>query len=542
MHETNLLITGARVYTADPDSPWAGTVAIRGHRIVYAGDDEAAARALLGPHAERVPVPGGLAVPGLNDSHIHLEWGAANAGLLDLEGVEDVAALQRRLHDYAAAHPDHAWIEGYGLAYEWTMGLARPEREVLDEAVAGRPVFLSAMDTHSAWVNTAALSLAGIARGAALPRPNEVVVDPATGLATGMLKERQAVDRVKTLVGEPSPEQADERLAAAIRYVNSLGITSVQNMNGDPASLARYARLNERGLLTVRAGHYLNVREETPPERLRDYAGLSPRYTGPWNRLLGIKLFIDGVVEGKTALMQQPYAGGDDAGVPDMDPEVYRDVVLAADWLGLDVATHAIGDRGVRLALDAYEAAQDANRARPGRRHRVEHVEVIHPADIARFGQLGVTASMQPLHAVPTGDPRATPFTLLLGPAREPFSFTWRSLLETGALLAFGSDWPIVSPDVRLGLYTALARQSTAGEPAGGWQPQQSITLAQALDAYTRGAAYAERQEHHKGMLRPGMLADVAVFAQDLFALTPAEIRHVPVALTVVDGRIVHRS
>jgi predicted amidohydrolase YtcJ len=543
-----MLITGARIYTADSAHPWAEAVAIQGNRIAYVGS-EAEARAQAGADAEHIHVAGGLAVPGLNDSHIHVEWGGYNFGLLDLEGVETAAELQRRVREYAAAHPGSDWIEGYGLAYEWTVGLDRAEREVLDAAAGGRPILLNAMDTHSAWVNTEALRQAGIARGAAVQRPNEVVVDAATGLATGMLKERQAIGLVKALLGEPSEEQADEMLARAVRHLNSLGITSVQNMNGDLQSLARYGRLLERGDLTVRAGHYLNVREDTPRERLHEFAALRERYAGPWNRLLGIKLFIDGVVEGKTALMLEPYADGSgDTGVPDMDLDTYRDVVVAAHTLGMDVSTHAIGDRGVRLALDAYEAAPGyplAGRAGGGtseRRHRIEHIEVIHPADIARFGRLGVTASMQPLHAVPTGDPRYTPWTVLVAPTREPYAFAWRSLLATRARLAFGSDWPIVTADVRTGLYTALTRQSAAGEPAGGWQPQQALTLAEALDGYTRCAAYAERQEGVKGMLRAGMLADVTVFAQDLFALRPAELRDAAVALTVVDGRVVYRA
>lgn len=172
-------------------------------------------------------------------------------------------------------------------------------------------------------------------------------------------------------------------------------------------------------------------------------------------------------------------------------------------------------DRGVRLCLDAYEAAQRANGGRRDRRHRIEHIEVIHPDDIARFGRLGVTASMQPLHAAPTGDPRYTPWTQNVGPGREPYAFVWRSLLEAGAPLAFGSDWPVVTPDVRIGLHTALTRTSMANVPEGGWQPQQCVTAAQALDAYTRGGAYAEAQDHLKGTLRAGMLADITVFARD---------------------------
>ena len=250
------------------------------------------------------------------------------------------------------------------------------------------------------------------------------------------------------------------------------------------------------------------------------------------------------MVESKTALLLEPYADGSgDTGVPDMDPVLYRRSWSRPTGWGWTWRRMPSGTAGVRLALDAYEAAQQANGGRRGRRHRVEHIEVGNPTDIPRFGKLGVTASMQPLHAAPGADPRYdTVDAARRRRARALRAFAWRSVLETGAHLAFGSDWPIVAPDVRLGMHAALTRTSRAGEPAGGWQPQQGITLAQALDAYTRGAAYAEAQDDVKGTLRAGMLADMAVFRQDLFRLPPDEIRSVEVALTVVDGRVVHRA
>jgi len=535
-----LLITGARVYTADPDHPWAEAIVTDGGRIHYVGT-ETEARAQAGPGAERVHLPGALAMPGLNDSHIHMKLGGEALGMLNLEGVATLPALQGALRAYAAAHPQRPWIEGYGLAYEAFDGLAGPERTVLDEAVADRPVYLRAFDWHSSWANSLALRQAGVEHGAPLPLPNEVVVDPASGLAMGMLKERLAQERVSSLIAAPTLGERDDALRAAVRHVNRLGITSVQNMEGDPERLALYDRLQGRGELTVRACHYLNVRESGQRDRLEEFAALTRRYTDPWNRARGIKLFIDGVVESRTALLLEPYADGSGAtGVPDIELGAYREIVVEADRLGMDVATHAIGDHGVRLALDAYEEARRVNGGRD-RRHRVEHIEVGHPADLRRFAQLGVTASMQPLHAVPTGDPRFTPWTRLVGPAREPYAFAWRRLIESGASLAFGSDWPIVTPDVRPGLHAALTRTDMMGEPRGGWQPQQSLTLAQALDAYTRGAARAEAQEGVKGMLRPSMLADITVFAQDLFALQPADIPRVDITLTVVDGQVVHR-
>jgi predicted amidohydrolase YtcJ len=490
---------------------------------------------------EEIHVPGGLAIPGLNDSHIHMSMGAYALTTLNLEGAMSVPAVQARLRAYAAEHPDRAWIEAYGLAYEPFLATTNAPRTLLDAAVGDRPVFVYAFDTHSAWCNSVALRRAGIDHGADLPLPNEVVVDDHDE-ATGMLKERLACDLVRRLIATPAPSELDDMLVRAMQHVNRLGITSVQNMDGTPDRLEQYNRLHARGELTVRAYHYLNVRDDTPRELLRDLAGLMGEYVTPWNRMGGIKLFIDGVVEAKTALLLEPYADGSNAtGIPDMDPDLYRDLVIRADALGMDVATHAIGDRGSELALDAYGAALEGNGS-VDVRHRIEHIEVLAPRNTGRFRELGITASMQPLHAAPTGNPQFSPWTALVGPRREPFGFAWQSLLTAGASLAFGSDWPIVSPDVRLGLHTAMTRADVEGEPRGGWQPQQCLTLAQALHAYTTGAAHAEREEGRKGTLAHGMLADITVFERDLFTVSPAEIPAVGIALTVVDGHVVHRT
>jgi predicted amidohydrolase YtcJ len=542
--DRGLLITGARVYTADPTRPWAEAIVTRGGRVVYVGG-AAEARRQATPRTEQIHMPGALVAPGLNDSHIHLSWGASTFGMVNLEDAHTLPALRDTLRAYAAAHPARPWIEGSGLPYDVFMNLERPERLVLDQAVPDRPVYVRAYDWHTAWANTVALERAGIVHGADLPPPNAVVVDPATGLATGLLKEKLAQDLVEQLIPVPSEQESDELLRRAMRHVNGFGVTSAQNMDGDAARVAQYERLRARDALTVRAAHYLRVRADTPRDHLDAFAALAGTHAGPatlWNRVRGIKLFIDGVVESNTALMLAPYGPAGGMGIADIDPVVYRDIVVAADALGLAVATHAIGDRGVRLALDAYEEARRANGDRAARRLRVEHIEVVHPADIPRFAHPDVVASMQPLHAIVGDDPRTTPWTVMAGPEREPYAFAWRGLLDAGARLSFGSDWPIVTPDPRLGLYAAVTRKALNGAPPGGWQPQQAVTLAQALDAYTRGAAYAEGQEDIKGMLRVGMLADLTVFARDLFTLPATDIPAVHIALTVVDGRVVYRG
>jgi predicted amidohydrolase YtcJ len=533
----DLLITGGRVYTADYRSPWAEAVLLRGDRIAYVGR-ASEARAAAAPGAEHVHLHGGLVLPGLNDSHIHTDWGGDALQMLDLADVVTLEELQERLRRYAAQHPEREWIEGTGLGYEALFAEPVP-RLALDAAVADRPVYLRALDWHTAWSNTHALARAGILDGAAVPLPNEVVLDEV-GRASGMLKERLAFTLVEHCIPVPSPAEAEARLLEAMRYLNRMGVTSVQNMHGDPQLFARYQALGERQ--TVRALHYMRLHEDTLPATLEEFAAMARRYRSGWNRVNGVKFFIDGVVESRTAMMLAPYADGSgDLGVPDMDPAIYRELVLASDRLGMQIATHAIGDRGVRTALDAYEGAMEANGTRGRHRHRVEHIEVLHWDDLARFARSGITASMQPLHCAPTIDPDQTPYSALLGPERLPNAFAWRSLLESGAHLSFGSDWPIVTPDAMQGLHVALTRTSTGGLPRGGYQPQQCLTLAQALDAYTCGAAYAEFQEDEKGRLQPGMLADVAVLSRDPFSAGTESILGTEVWLTVVGGRAVYR-
>ena len=534
----DLLITGARIYTADPRRPWAAALLTRGERILHVGS-EAEARAQAGPQVERMHLPGMLVMPGLNDSHIHTYWGGVSLRMLDLEGVFTVEDLQWRLRDYAAANPDHQWLECTGLGYEALLPLAEP-RLAIDAAVADRPVYIRAMDWHAAWVNSAALERAGIQGGAEVPRPNEVAMHE--GRASGLLKERLATNLVSDLIPALTPAQQEAALLDAMRHLNELGITSVQNMNGDVEELARYQRLEAAGRQTIRALHYLRISEHTPRAYLRECAAIVEALRGAWNRANGIKLFIDGVVESKTAMLLSPYRDGSgDLGVPDLDLDAYREIVIAADALQMQVATHAIGDRAVRTVLDAYEAAAQANGLGRALRHRVEHIEVLDFDDLPRFAALGVTASMQPLHCAPTSDPNTTAYTQLLGPERLPGAFAWRSILESGALLSFGSDWPVVTADVFRGLHVAATRTNAAGQPAEGYQPQQRLTLAQAIDAYTRGAARAEHREDQKGQLKPGMLADIAVFTRDLFSHGPDAILGTEVALTVVGGQVVYR-
>jgi len=513
---------------------------------------------LAGSEAEEIHLPGALAIPGIVDSHIHLTWGAHALTILNLEEVGGASVLLHRLREYAHSHPDRPWIEGYGLNYQVLDDADASPRQVLDGAIAERPVFLRSFDYHTAWCNGEALRRAGIERGRDLQPPNEVVRDPASGLTTGTLRERGAHSLVSSLIPEASSSELDDELARTMCYLNTLGVTSVHNMDGDEERLRRYERLRAEVRQTVRAAHYMTLPPDAPIERLAEIAELAASHTDEWNQIPGVKLYLDGVIENKTALLCEPYADGSGGtGFPAIDLDRYREIVAEADRLFLNVATHAIGDRAVRLALDAYRHAYEMNGERSApqagaggamrspRWHRVEHAEMVQPADVRRLGRAvhpRVTASMQPLHAIPIGHAADNVWSRHVGPDREIDAFPWRRLRDVGARICFGSDWPIVTPDPRAGLLAAVTRCDAEGNPPGGWHPEQCLTLSEALIACTRHAAQAQPDVPEVGEIRTGYFADIAVFGEDLFGRSPDEWTEIPIVLTMVNGNVVHRT
>jgi hypothetical protein len=486
-----------------------------------------------------------MAMPGIIDSHIHFLDGSLSLDQVNLDDAYTVSEIQRQVREFAAAHPDRPWLLGRGWLYDAFKPSGLPTKQLLDEIIPDRPAVIECYDGHSVWVNSKALALAGIDKHTPDPKQGGVVVgtivrDPTTGEATGVLKE-EAVEIVRRVVPQPSREEKLRALRAGLQQANRHGLTSALNASGSLEEMELYTALRGEGGLTVRMTTALMMEPRLGEKTLAMYEEGRRRFHDEWVRGGVIKAFMDGVAESHTAAMLEPYS--DDpklSGSLNYTPEQFRDNVLELDRRHFQVVTHAIGDRAIRTALDAYQAAEQINGPRD-RRFRIEHIETINPEDIPRFGRLGVIASMQPYHCYP--EPNLfNVWARNIGVARLPYSFAWHDLAAAGARLAFGSDWPVVSLDPFIGIQNAVTRQDQDGQPPEGFVSAQKVTLDQALAAYTRDGAFAEFEENQKGTLEPGKLADMIVLSQDLFAVRPLEIGKTRVVLTIVGGKIVYRE
>jgi predicted amidohydrolase YtcJ len=532
-----ILFENARVFTADPANPMVEAVVVSGDQILFAGS-RVEASAWKSRGARVIDAGGGTLMPGFIDSHYHLLLGA-----LSLDGIqfgeaftfEQVSGL---VHTYAAAHPADDWLHGSGLRYNIGPGQTPLDRHVLDGISADRPLYVSAYDGHTAWANTRALELAGILGGTDCG-PNGEIVMGDDGRATGELREGAAFDLVSRLIPQPDEERQRDLLRQALRLTASVGVTSVHNMDGSPEQAAFFSALEAAQELTCRVYMPINTVFTMPVESVSKAHAALKDAIAPGSAMVragAVKFFADGVIESYTALVIDPYADRPNfRGRVSFPIHAYTRLVREADRLGLQVFTHAVGDLSVRLALSAYESALKSNGRRDSR-HRIEHIELIQPADAVQFKALGVIASMQPLHA-PASTADGDVWLERVPRARWADSFAWQTLRSAGAPLVFGSDWPVVVPDPLAGLHNALNRHAWAEG-----LPNHRQDLAEALLSYTREAAYAEFQEHCKGQVKAGYAADLVLLSADLFAVPAAEINQVKPVLTMVDGRVVYSA
>ena len=532
------VILHGRVYTVSASKPWARAVAIRGDKIIAVGDD-ADIEKLRGANTKVIDAAGKLVLPGFVDCHIHFLEGSISLGQANLESAKNPADLQRILQDYAAKHPGDGWILGAGWNYAMFGEETLPHKKYLDELFPNRPVFLVGFDGHTSWANSKALALAGINKDTPNPANGAIVRDPQTGEATGALKE-SASGLVSKLV--PKSTRADKlaALRAGIHWANENGLTRMHSAGGDFEEFALYGELLRHGDLTLRMyiAYFLNP-PELRPKDLEAIEDARKKYTSDWLSGGAVKMMLDGVVESHTAAMLEPYTDDPTTkGKLFWDPEKYKAAVAELDKRGLQLFTHAIGDYAVRTALDAYENAETVNHTQD-RRPRIEHIETITSTDVPRFGRLGVIASMQPLHAYPDDDSLRI-WAGNIGTDRASRGFSWHDIAAAGGRLAFGSDWNVVTLNPWEGLQTAVTRQTTEGTPAGGWLPHERVTLAQAVEAYTLGAAYAGRREKTEGSIEPGKLADLIILSQNIFEIDPHELSKTKVVKTIVGGRVVY--
>ena len=533
------ILTNGRIYTLNPHQPWAQAVAIAGDKILAVGST-ADISSYRDASTKVIDLGGRLVLPGFTDCHIHFMDGSLGLTQVNLNGAATVAEIQKRVKEYAAAHPNETWITGMGWSYPTFGPTALPDKIFLDEVVSDRPVYLVAFDGHSSWANSKALAAAGIKRDTPDP-PNGKIVRDNNGEATGALKE-SAGDLIAKLLPKPSREERLSALRLGMHEANKFGLVRVHSAGQDFEWLDLYDELRRNDELTVRfyIAYFLD-----PPELTGDAIDkieLARRtYKDEWISAGVVKTMLDGVVEAHTAAMLTPYSDDrSQIGKLFWEPRKYKQAVKELDHRGLQIFTHAIGDRAVRLALDAYEEAKETNQTHDAR-PRIEHIETISAQDIPRFGELGVVASFQPLHAYPDDDTLKI-WARNVGPERAQRAWVWRSIESTGGLLAFGSDWPVVTLNPWPGVQNALTRQTTEGDPPDGFVPKERINLEDTLKAYTLGAALAGRREKTEGSIEPGKLADLIVLSQDLFKIPPTEIVKTEVFLTFVGGKVVYQS
>lgn len=519
-----LAVVNARVWTGDSRRPWADAVAAAGDRIVAIGSG-AEVRKLTTTQTRVIDARGMMLVPGFIDTHVHFLTGGLGLASVQLRDARTPAEFIARIKAYAATLPAGAWItEGNWDHEQW--GGELPRRDWIDSVTPNNPVWINRLDGHMNLANSLALRAAGVTRETAEVAGGTIVRYP-DGEPTGVLKDNATV-LVNRVIPDPPAEQQDRALDAAMRFVAEQGVTSIHNM-GSWEDLAVFERANRAGRLGTRI--YAAVPLATW-ERLRDRVATTGRGDG-WLKIGALKGFVDGSLGSHTAAMLEPFSDApNDSGLFVNTPDDLYRWVSGADRTGLHVMVHAIGDRANRVQLGIFERVARENGPRD-RRFRIEHAQHLHPADVARFGQLGVIPSMQPYHAIDDGRWADK----VIGPDRARGTYAFRSLLDAGAPLSFGSDWFVAPPTPLEGIYAAVTRRTLDDRRPGGWVPEQKITVEEALRAYTRGAAYAEYAEGEKGVLARGMLADFVLIDQDLTRIPPETIREARVMLTVVGGR-----
>jgi predicted amidohydrolase YtcJ len=533
-----LIIRGGSIVTGNPSEPRAEAVLSVGDRIAFVGD-EATARDRAPDGATVIDLGGATLLPGLTDSHAHLaDIGERELGF-DLTGVESLEAMKRRLAERAAADAS-PWIVGANwIESKWKPAVF-PSRQDLDAVVGDRPVVLQRVDGHAVVVNTKALEALGITRDTPDPPGGQILRDAATGEATGML-----VDNAMDLVWKRLPPQTDEDLArnleaGAASYLR-LGWTEMQEAGATWREVEQLCRLYAAGRLKLRVYVAIGGPGEDAERLLaagRDYRTCDPRLT-----VRGIKLYMDGALGSRGAALDAPYSDApENRGLFVTQPEEILRIATAALRRGIQVETHAIGDRGNRVALDQYEkafaAVPAAERPVADPRFRIEHAQVVADADIPRFAKLGVIASMQTSHAI--SDMLFAPARL--GPARIGGAYAWRKFLDAGATIAGGTDAPVEAGDPRVEYYAAVARRTLEGFAGPDWGLDQRLTRDEALAILTTGAAYAAFQEKDRGTIEPGKLADFSVYSSDWTTVPEAEIPRSKPVMTVIGGEVVWRA
>ena len=548
--KAEMIITNAKVLTMDPARPVADAVALSGGRILAVGARGEVAE-LAGPGTRVVDAGGRTLLPGFVESHLHLVLGGNELTQLQLGGVQGFDALAGAFRSYAAQNPVLPLVMAQGAAYDI---LGRPvTRGDLDRVIADRPIAMMSPDHHTVWANTAALQAAGLLHGASMPA-GHVVGMASDGTATGELLEFEAFSPVLALTGDlhlqlgiatggepepwPSAEQRARdkaKIAAGLAHCAAHGITSMVNMDGNRYTCILLQEMEAEGRLTARVKVPFHMKPHMDLSELDRASAMAAEFTGDWVTSGFVKMFMDGVVDSRTAFMLNDYPGTEEKGAPLFEAERFNDICAEIDQRGLQIAVHAIGDGAVRQTIDGYEAAAQRNGPRDSR-HRIEHIELIDRADVPRLGALRVTASLQPPHAPGVMDFPLAGMEAVMARHRWPDAYLWKTLADHGAFLAFASDWPVTDVSVMRGIQAAVTRV-----PYDGCQNER-VSLMTALRAYTAGGAYAAHLEGLTGVLRAGLAADLVLIDGDIEVIPPEAIGSTGIALTVAGGRVTYAA
>jgi len=528
----DLIIVNANIHTMDRNQPTAEAVAILGNRIIAVGSNDEIKK-LQGPNTRTIDAKGQLILPGFNDAHVHFMSGGFQLSSVDLRDANTPQEFAQRIRDFAAKLPQGRWITGGDWDHERWPEAKLPTRELIDHYTPNTPVFVNRLDGHMALANSLALKLAGITSATKDPDGGVIVRDPANGLPTGVLKDA-AQSFVWKVIPAPSFEEKLTAARAATNHAASLGVTSVQDMSSG-VDVGVYQTLLDRGELKTR----IYAVWPLPSWDRLARTGVRAHFGSPMLRTGGLKGFADGSLGSTTALFFDPYLDAPNtSGIPsdEMFPDgAMLERVRGADRVGLQILIHAIGDRANDQILSIYEEVEKEDGDRD-RRFRIEHAQHLRVQDIARFARDKVIASMQPYHTIDDGrwaEKR-------IGPDRAKTTYAFRSLLNSGAMLAFGTDWTVAPLNPMLSIYAAATRRTLDGKHPDGWIPEQKISVEEAVRAYTIGSAYAEFQENEKGTIAPGKLADLVILSRDIFKIDPVEIEKVKVVMTIMDGRMVY--
>jgi predicted amidohydrolase YtcJ len=528
----DLVLVNGKIWTVNPAQPQAEAVASYRGKITAVGLTREILP-LAGKGTQVIDLHGRLAVPGFNDAHVHLIDGGAGMASVQLRDAKTEEEFRERIRKFAATVKPGRWITGGDWDHQNWIPARLPTRQLIDAVTPDNPVFINRLDGHMCLANTLALRAAGITRETPDP-PGGTIVRDATGEPTGVLKDA-AMNPVYAVMPDMSEDEIADALRAALKYAAEHGVTSVQDMSGAPPYLEVYQKFLAANKLTIR----ISAQQPLATWQRMASVGIRAGFGDSRLKIGGMKGFADGSLGSTTALFFEPYTdapGTSGLASDEMIPESRMlNNILSADSAGLQVMVHAIGDRANHIILGMFAEAAKKNGERD-RRFRIEHAQHLRPDDIGRFASQHVIASMQPYHAIDDGrwaDGR-------IGPERIRGTYAFRSLLDAGVTLAFGSDWSVAPMDPVMGIYAAVTRRTLDGKHPGGWVPEQRITVAEALRAYTMGSAYASFDENMKGSIEPGKVADIAVLSMDILSIDPADIARAQVALTVFDGHIVY--